>query len=77
MIHMNNEEAEDKFMHRNIELVDLSFDEVQTVKNNQLLAFTTNDSNASMFIDKKEIHVFLMPFPSVDEFRKCYLKTIK
>lgn len=56
LIHMNNEEAEDKFMHRNIELVDLSFDEVQTVKNNQLLAFTTNDSNASMFIDKKEIH---------------------
>lgn len=28
-------------------------------------------------LDKKEIHVFLMPFPSVDEFRKCYLKTIK
>ena len=28
-------------------------------------------------LDKKEIHVFLMSFPSVDEFRKCYLKTIK
>lgn len=28
-------------------------------------------------LDKKEIHVFLMPFPSVDEFRQYYLKTIK
>lgn len=28
-------------------------------------------------LDKKEIHVFLMPFPSVDEFREYYLKTIK
>lgn len=56
LIHMNNGEAEDIFMHRNIELVDLAFDEVQMVKNNQLLAFSTNDSNASMFIDKKEIH---------------------
>lgn len=56
LIHMNNGEAEDIFMHRNIELVDLAFDEAQMVKNNQLLAFSTNDSNASMFIDKKEIH---------------------
>lgn len=28
-------------------------------------------------LDKKEIHVFLMPFPSVEEFRQYYLKTIK
>ena len=28
-------------------------------------------------LDKKEIHVFLMPFPSVDEFSQYYLKTIK
>ena len=28
-------------------------------------------------LDKKEIHVFLMPFPSVDDFRKYYLQTIK
>lgn len=28
-------------------------------------------------LDKKEIHVFLMPFPSVDEFRQYYLQTIK
>ena len=28
-------------------------------------------------LDKKEIHVFLMPFPSVNDFRKYYLKTIK
>ena len=27
-------------------------------------------------LDKKEIHVFLMPFPSVDEFRKYYLQTL-
>lgn len=30
-----------------------------------------------MNLDKKEIHVFLMPFPSVDEFRQYYLQTIK
>jgi len=28
-------------------------------------------------LDSKEIHVFLMPFPSVDEFRKYYLKTLR
>lgn len=28
-------------------------------------------------LDKKEIHVFLMPFPSVDEFRQYYLQTIQ
>ena len=28
-------------------------------------------------LDSKEIHVFLMPFPSVEEFRKYYLETIK
>jgi len=28
-------------------------------------------------LDSKEIHVFLMPFPSVKEFRKHYLDTIK
>lgn len=28
-------------------------------------------------LDLKEIHVFLMPFPSVAEFRKYYLETIK
>lgn len=27
-------------------------------------------------LDKKEIHVFLIPFPSVDEFRKYYLQTL-
>ena len=27
-------------------------------------------------LDKKEIHVFLMPFPSLDEFRKYYLQTL-
>ena len=25
---------------------------------------------------KKEIHIFLMPFPSVEDFRKHYLETI-
>lgn len=28
-------------------------------------------------LDKKEIHIFLMPFPSVEDFRKHYLETIK
>lgn len=28
-------------------------------------------------LDKKEIHIFLMPFPSVEEFRKYYLQTLK
>jgi hypothetical protein len=28
-------------------------------------------------LDKKEIHVFLMPFPSVEDFRKYYLNTLK
>lgn len=28
-------------------------------------------------LDKKEIHVFLMPFPSVENFREYYLNTIK
>ncbi|WP_179009617.1 HamA C-terminal domain-containing protein [Winogradskyella forsetii] len=28
-------------------------------------------------LDNKEIHVFIMPFPSVESFRKYYLKTIK
>lgn len=28
-------------------------------------------------LDKKEIHVFLMPFPSVEDFRRYYLQTIK
>jgi len=27
-------------------------------------------------LDLKEIHVFLMPFPSVADFRKCYLETL-
>ena len=28
-------------------------------------------------LDQKEIHIFLMPFPSVEKFREYYLKTIK
>ncbi|WP_445453168.1 HamA C-terminal domain-containing protein [Flavobacterium sp. 25HG05S-40] len=28
-------------------------------------------------LDTKEIHIFLMPFPSVSEFRKYYLETLK
>lgn len=28
-------------------------------------------------LNSKEIHIFLMPFPSVEEFRKYYLQTLK
>lgn len=41
--------------------------------------YKTIETNIKKYVnlDTKEIHVFLMPFPSVEDFRKYYLKTIK
>lgn len=39
-------------------------------------ALLKNNIKKHLNLDKKEIHFFLMPFPSVEEFREKFLKTI-
>lgn len=41
--------------------------------------YKTIQTNIKKYVnlDTKEIHVFLMPFPSIEKFREYYLKTIK
>lgn len=50
-------------------------DEIKNELTNHYLNISKKIKKHQM-LDKKEIHVFLMPFPSVKEFRKYYLETL-